>query len=77
MTLSIHVSWMKTDLRAIGSSNGKRIDRIVLIVFFILEVAEFVNDWLACIEFDCLLEVPEVCLCVLHCGTSGCSHEDC
>ena len=50
---------------------------MVLIVDFILEVAEFINDWLACIELDCLLEVPEVCLGVLHCGASGCTHKDC
>ena len=77
MIFSSQVSCKKTEVLEVGSSNGKRIDRMVVIVDFILEVAVFKNDWLTCIEFDCLLEVPEVCLCVLHCGASGCTHKDC
>jgi hypothetical protein len=50
---------------------------MVLIVDFILEVAVFINDWLACIEVDCLLEVPEVSLCLLHRGASSGTDEDC
>ena len=50
---------------------------MVLMVFFILEVAVFINDWLACIEVDCSLEVPEVCLCLLHSSASGGTDKDC
>jgi len=68
---------MKTDVRVLFSSNGNTNDKILVMIAFILEVAEFVYDWLTCIEFDCLLEVPEVCLCLFHGSASGCTNEDC
>ena len=35
MTFSIHVVWIKTEGRSLNSRKGNRIDKIVLIVFFI------------------------------------------
>jgi len=68
---------MNTEVLEVGSLNGKRIDRMVLIVGFILEV-DVADDWLAVVILDCILEVIEVCLGLLYCRASRCrADEEC
>ena len=68
---------MKTEVLEVGSSNGNKNDRMLMIVDFILEV-DVAYDWLAVVIFDCILEVTEVCFGLLYCRASRCrADEDC
>ena len=68
---------MKTEVLEVGSLNGNRIDRMLVIVDFILEVG-VVYDWLLVVIFDYVSEVIEVCLGLLYCRASRCrADEEC
>jgi hypothetical protein len=68
---------MKTEVLEVGSSNGNKNDRMLVIVDFILEV-DVADDWLAVVIFDCIPEVIEVCFGLLYCRASRCrADEDC
>lgn len=76
MTFSSQLCSDRTETLLLSSLKGKRIDRMVLMYCFILQV-DVADDWLTVVVFDCASEVIKVCLCLLHCGASSCPDEDC
>lgn len=66
MTFSSHVSWMKTDDRVLFSLNGKRIDRIVWIVVFILGLCMLYWAFDVCKDVFGVGDVPETVYCSLQ-----------